>query len=53
MLIVFARDVAQLILEFGKPRVLEITKDIRVTFVDILGTVGKDSYSYLSLECNC
>ncbi len=27
--------------QIGKPRVLEVMKDIRVTFPDMLGTIGK------------
>ncbi len=32
--------IAKLTIEIGKPRVMEIVKDIKVTFPDMLGTIG-------------
>ena len=37
----FDHDIAQLTLEFAQPRVVELVKDKRVTFPDILGTIGE------------
>ena len=39
----FKNDIAKLTLEIAKPRVLEVVKDIKVTFPDMLGTIGKQS----------
>ena len=39
---IFENDIAQLILEIAQPRVIEVQKDRRVTFPDMLGTIGKD-----------
>lgn len=37
----FENDIAKLTLEIADPRMLEVVKDKRVTFADMLGTVGK------------
>ena len=37
----FKNDIAKLTLEIAKPRVLEVVKEIEVTFPDMLGTIGK------------
>ncbi len=37
----FEMQIAQVTIEIGKPRVVEIVKDIKVTFPDMLGTIGK------------
>ena len=37
----FKNDIAKLTLEIAEPKVLEIVKDIKVTFPDILGTIGE------------
>ncbi len=37
---VFERDLALLTIEMPKSKVVEIVQDVRVTFPDILGTVG-------------
>ena len=36
----FENDIAKLTLEIADPRMLEVVKDKRVTFADMLGTVG-------------
>ncbi len=36
----FERQIAEVTIEIGKPRVIEIVKDIKVTFPDMLGTIG-------------
>ena len=38
----FKSDIAKLILEIAQPRVVEVQKDRRVTFPDMLGTIGED-----------
>ena len=38
----FKNDIAKLTLEIAEPKVLEIVKDIKVTFPDILGTIGEE-----------
>ena len=38
----FKNDIAKLTLEIAEPKVLEIVKDIKVTFADILGTIGEE-----------
>ena len=37
----FENDIARLTLEIADPRMLEVVKDKRVTFADMLGTVGE------------
>ena len=37
----FENDIAKLTLEIADPRMLEVVKDKRVTFADMLGTVGE------------
>ena len=37
----FTNHIARLTLEFPHPDVLEIVKDVKVTFPDMVGTVGK------------
>ena len=37
----FENDIAKLTLEIAQPRVVEIKKDIKVTFPDMLGTIGE------------
>lgn len=39
----FKNDIAHITLEIASPRVLEIVRDVKVTFPDMLGTVGKVS----------
>jgi hypothetical protein len=36
----FKNDIAHMTLEIASPRVLEVVRDKRVTFPDMLGTVG-------------
>jgi hypothetical protein len=36
----FKNDIAHLTLEIADPRVMEVVRDVRVTFPDMLGTVG-------------
>ena len=38
----FENDIAKLTLEIADPRMLEVVKDKRVTWSDMLGTVGKN-----------
>ena len=38
--VAFRNHMAEVIVEVAKPRVMEIVKDVRVTFPDMLGTVG-------------
>ena len=38
---IFKNDIAKLILEIAQPRVVEVQKDRRVTFPDMLGTIGE------------
>ena len=37
----FDHDIAKLTIEIAQPRVVEIVKDNKVTFPDILGTIGE------------
>jgi hypothetical protein len=37
----FKNEIAHLTLEIADPRVMEVMQDVRVTFPDMLGTVGK------------
>ena len=37
----FENDITKLTLEIATPRILEIVKDIKVTFPDMLGTIGE------------
>ena len=37
----FEYDIAKLTLEIAQPRVMEVVKDRKVTFPDMLGTIGK------------
>ena len=37
----FTNNIAKMTLEFPKPKVQEIVKDIKFTFPDMLGTVGE------------
>jgi hypothetical protein len=37
----FKNEIAHLTLEIADPRVMEVVRDVRVTFPDMLGTVGK------------
>ena len=43
---IFENDIALLTVEIAQPRILELVKDIKVTFPDMLGTIGKK-------ECAC
>jgi hypothetical protein len=36
----FKNDIAHMTLEIASPRVLDIVRDIKVTFPDMLGTIG-------------
>ena len=48
----FKNDIVKLTIEIANPRVLEVVKDIRVTFSDMLGTIGKQSKGLLySRDC--
>jgi hypothetical protein len=38
---IFKNEIAHLTLEIADPRVMEVIRDVRVTYPDILGTVGK------------
>ena len=38
---IFDNDIALLTVEIAQPRILELVKDIKVTFPDMLGTIGK------------
>jgi hypothetical protein len=38
---IFKNEIAHLTLEIADPRVMEVVRDVRVTFPDMLGTVGK------------
>lgn len=40
----FENDIAKLTLEIAQPKVVEIVKDVRVTFPDILGTIGEKQH---------
>jgi hypothetical protein len=42
----FKNEIAHMTLEIADPRVMEVVRDVRVTFPDMLGTVGK-------LKCRC
>jgi hypothetical protein len=35
------KNIAHISLEIAKPRVVEVIKDIKVTFPDMLGTIGE------------
>jgi len=37
---IFENDIALLTVEIAQPRILELVKDIKVTFPDMLGTIG-------------
>jgi hypothetical protein len=37
----FKNDIAHMTLEIADPRVLEVVEDIKITFPDMLGTIGK------------
>ena len=37
----FENDIAKLTLEIAQPKVVELVKDIKVTFPDMLGTIGE------------
>jgi hypothetical protein len=39
----FKNDIAHMTLEIASPRVLDIVRDIKVTFPDMLGTIGNIS----------
>jgi hypothetical protein len=39
-------DIAHLVLEIASPKVLEVERDVKVTFSDKLGTVGKPSVNF-------
>jgi hypothetical protein len=41
----FKNDIAHMTLEIANPKVLEVVRDIKVTFPDKLGTVGRNSKS--------
>jgi hypothetical protein len=43
---IFKNEIAHITLEIANPRVLEVVRDVKVTFPDMLGTVGK-------IMCNC
>jgi hypothetical protein len=43
---IFKNEIAHMTLEIANPRVLEVVRDVKVTFPDILGTVGM-------IMCNC
>jgi hypothetical protein len=45
---VFKNEIAHMTLEIANPRVLEVVRDVRVTFPGMLGTVGK-----IMCNCNC
>jgi hypothetical protein len=36
----FKNEIAHMTLEIASPRVLEVVRDVKVTFPDMLGTVG-------------
>ena len=38
---IFENDIALLTVEIAQPRILELVKDVKVTFPDMLGTIGK------------
>jgi uncharacterized protein YutE (UPF0331/DUF86 family) len=37
----FRNEIAHMTLEIANPKVLEVVRDVKVTFPDMLGTVGK------------
>ena len=37
---IFENDITMLTVEIAQPRILELVKDIKVTFPDMLGTIG-------------
>jgi hypothetical protein len=41
----YQNDIAHMTLEIAKPKVLEVVKDVKVTFPDALGTIGKGRVS--------
>ena len=45
---IFENDVARLILEIADENVLQVEKDVSVTFFEMLGTIGK---SLKDLQC--
>jgi hypothetical protein len=49
----FKNEIAHLTLEIASPRVLEVIHDERVTFPDMLGTIGNDRiYIYINIYHN-
>jgi hypothetical protein len=52
----FKNDIAHMTLEIASPRVLEVVRDIKVTFPDKLGTIGNIiilELSYVLRKCWC
>ena len=49
---IFENDIALLTVEIAQPRILELVKDIKVTFPDMLGTIGKKECPMRTLKCN-
>ena len=45
----FENDIAKLTLEIADPRMLEVVKDKRVTYADMLGTVGETMLNTVDL----
>ena len=45
----FENDIAKLTLEIAQPRILELVKDQRVTFPDMLGTIGEQINHWKSI----
>jgi hypothetical protein len=48
----FRNEIAHMTLEISNPKVLEVLRDIKVTFPDMLGTVGKVTNKQLSSPMN-
>jgi hypothetical protein len=49
----FKNEIAHLTLEIASPRVLEVIHVVRVTFPDMLGTIGNDRiYIYINIYHN-
>ena len=44
---IFENDIALLTVEIAQPRILELVKDIKVTFPDMLGTIGKKKNEHI------
>lgn len=42
----FKNDIVELSLEIADPMVLEITKDVKVTIPDMVGTVGNNNNTF-------